>query len=239
MDPRADALMNNFTGQWLQLRNLDKVTPDSCCSRTSMTTCVRRSVARRSCSSPASCARTVLHSRCSMPTTPSSMRGWRSTTACAACRLALPSRQVTDPNRQGLLGHASILSMTSVANRTSPVLRGKYIISNLLNTPPLPPRRCAGFSESAPKIVVHSARTARTASRQSSVRLVPPQHRSGGVRPRELRRRGQWRTATPEGLAIDTAGQLSDGTKIDGPARCGRRCWTSPMCSSEPSPRSC
>ena len=59
---------------------------------------------------------------------------------------------VTDPNRRGLLGHGSILSMTSVANRTSPVLRGKYIISNLLNTPPLPPPAVVPeLEESAPK----------------------------------------------------------------------------------------
>src|SRR4029453_12889926 len=46
---------------------------------------------------------------------------------------------VTDPNRRGLLGQGSFLSLTSVANRTSPILRGKFVIANLLNTPPLPP----------------------------------------------------------------------------------------------------
>src|SRR4029078_9384615 len=46
---------------------------------------------------------------------------------------------LTDPNRRGLLGQASILTLTSVATRTSPVFRGKWILTNLLNSPPPPP----------------------------------------------------------------------------------------------------
>src|SRR5437868_8037686 len=46
--------------------------------------------------------------------------------------------KLTDPNRRGLLGQGSILSMTSVATRTSPVFRGKYVLSTFLNTPPPP-----------------------------------------------------------------------------------------------------
>jgi hypothetical protein len=47
--------------------------------------------------------------------------------------------KVTEEERRGLLGHASILSVTSHATRTSPVVRGKWILSNLLGTPPPPP----------------------------------------------------------------------------------------------------
>src|SRR5205085_3521219 len=46
---------------------------------------------------------------------------------------------ITDDNRRGLLGHAGILMLTSVANRTSPVKRGKYVMEVLLGTPPPPP----------------------------------------------------------------------------------------------------
>ena len=46
---------------------------------------------------------------------------------------------LTDPNRGGLLGHGSILAVTSYANRTSPVLRGKWLLENILGTPPPPP----------------------------------------------------------------------------------------------------
>ena len=44
--------------------------------------------------------------------------------------------KLTNPNRRGLLGQGSILAMTSVATRTSPVFRGKYVLSTFLNTPP-------------------------------------------------------------------------------------------------------
>ena len=46
---------------------------------------------------------------------------------------------VTDPNRRGILGHGSILALTSIADRTSPVLRGKWIMEVLLGSPPPPP----------------------------------------------------------------------------------------------------
>ena len=46
---------------------------------------------------------------------------------------------ITDPNRRGLLGEASILTVTSYANRTSPVLRGKYVLDVILGSPPPPP----------------------------------------------------------------------------------------------------
>jgi hypothetical protein len=46
---------------------------------------------------------------------------------------------LTDPNRRGLLGHGSILTVTSRPNRTSPVLRGKFILMNILGTPPPDP----------------------------------------------------------------------------------------------------
>jgi hypothetical protein len=49
--------------------------------------------------------------------------------------------KLTDPNRRGLLGQGSLLSITSVATRTSPVQRGKLILSTFLNTPPPPPPR--------------------------------------------------------------------------------------------------
>ena len=47
--------------------------------------------------------------------------------------------QLPDPNRRGILGHGSILLLTSVADRTSPVLRGKWVMEVLLGTPPPPP----------------------------------------------------------------------------------------------------
>ena len=66
-DPRSRALVNNFADQWLYLRNLARPRRTCGCSRTSTTTCGRRSGRRRSCSSRASCARIAACSTCCAP----------------------------------------------------------------------------------------------------------------------------------------------------------------------------
>jgi cytochrome c5 len=220
-DDRADALMDAFTGQWLQLRNLDKVTPDVLLFpdfddnvRQAMRTETElffASVVRENRS-----ALTLLDS------------DYTFVNERLARHYGIPRIygshfrrvQVTDPNRRGLLGHASILSMTAVANRTSPVLRGKYIISNLLNTPPLPP-----------PAVVPDLEESATKDRPSTVREQLERHRANptcgachrnidpvGFALENFDAVGQWRDATREGLAIDAAGVLSDGSKVDGPS---------------------
>src|SRR4029453_10583587 len=69
--------------------------------------------------------------------------------------------KVTDPNRRGLLGHGSILSLTSVATRTSPVFRGKYVLSTFLNTPPPPPLPNVPALEEAGKGAANAPKTVR------------------------------------------------------------------------------
>ena len=65
-------------------------------------------------------------------------------------------RRVTIPNeeRRGLLGQGSILSVTSYPNRTSPVLRGKWILENILGTPPPAPPPICSFSPSRSRATV-------------------------------------------------------------------------------------
>jgi hypothetical protein len=126
---------------------------------------------------------------------------------------------LTDQNRRGLLGQGSFLSLTSAANRTSPILRGKYVISNLLNMPPLPPPAIVPqLEESAPK------------DRPSTVREQLELHRANpvcaachrnidpiGFALENFNAVGQWENTTRDGLKIDNAGVLVDGTPIDGP----------------------
>jgi hypothetical protein len=69
--------------------------------------------------------------------------------------------KITDPNRRGLLGHGSILSLTSVATRTSPVYRGKYILSTFLNTPPPPPPPNVPTLEDSTKAATSVPKTVR------------------------------------------------------------------------------
>ncbi len=219
-DPRADAFMNAFTGQWLQLRNLDKVTPDVLLFPDfddNVRQAMRRetelffaSIVRnnRSALSLLDADYTFVNERLARH------YGIRGVYGSRFRRV-----QVTDPNRRGLLGHASLLSMTAVATRTSPVLRGKYIISNLLNTPPLPPPAVVpDLEESAHKDKPSTVREQLERHRANPVcgschRNIDPV----GFALENFDAVGQWRAATREGLAIDAAGVLADGSKVDGP----------------------
>jgi mono/diheme cytochrome c family protein len=220
-DPRADEFVSAFTGQWLQLRNLDKVTPDVLLFpdfddnvRQAMrreTELLFASILRenRSALTLLDADYTFVNERLAKHYGINGIYGSR-----------FRRVPVTDANRRGILGHASLLSMTSVANRTSPVLRGKYIISNLLNTPPLPP----------PAVVPDLAESAHK-DKPSTVREQLERHRANpvcaschrnidpaGFALENFDAVGQWRTATREGLPIDAAGVLSDGSKVDSPS---------------------
>ena len=111
------------------------------CSRTSTTTCARRSGARRSSSSRAWFARTAVRSICCAATTPSSTSDSRCITAFATIK-GQQFRRYSWPQddiRRGILGQGSILTLTSYPDRTSPVVRGKWVLENILGTPPPPP----------------------------------------------------------------------------------------------------
>jgi mono/diheme cytochrome c family protein len=220
-DDRADALMSAFTGQWLQLRNLDKVTPDVLLFP-DFDDNVRQAMRKET---ELFFASVVRENRSALTLLDSD---YTFVNERLARHYGIPKIYgshfrrvpVTDPNRRGLLGHGSILSMTAVANRTSPVLRGKYIISNLLNTPPLPP-----------PAVVPDLEESAIKDRPSTVREQLERHRANptcgachrnidpvGFALENFDAVGQWRDSTREGLAIDAAGVLSDGSKVDGPS---------------------
>jgi hypothetical protein len=219
-DARADALMTAFTGQWLQLRNLDKLTPDILLFP-DFDDNVRQAFRRET---ELFFASVVRENRPALELLDADYTFVNERLARHyGIRGVYGSRfrrvPVTDPNRRGLLGHASILSMTAVATRTSPVLRGKYIISNLLDTPPLPP----------PAVVPDLAESAHK-DRPSTVREQLERHRANpvcaschrnidpvGFALENFDAVGQWRMTTREGLPIDAAGMLADGTKVDGP----------------------
>ena len=219
-DPRADALMTAFTGQWLQLRNLDKVTPDVLLFP-DFDDNVRQAFRRET---ELLFTNIVRENR---PVLDLLDADYTFVNERLARHYGIPgvygSRfrrvPVTDPNRRGLLGHGSILSMTAVATRTSPVLRGKYIISNLLNTPPLPPPAVVpDLEESAHKDKPSTVREQLERHRANPVcaschRNIDPV----GFALENFDAVGQWRQSTREGLAIDAAGVLADGTKVDGP----------------------
>jgi len=222
-DERANALVNNFVGQWLQLRNLEsKVAPDLLMFP-DFDDNIRKAFRRetelffgyilrenRSALELLSADYTFVNERLARHYGIPGVYGTR-------------FRQVklTDPNRRGLLGQGSILSLTSVATRTSPVYRGKFVLATFLNTPPPPPlpnvpalEEAAKGAKSAPKTVRETLELHRSSPVCASChRIIDPP----GFALENFNSIGQWREKTENGAAIDAAGVLADGTKVNGP----------------------
>jgi mono/diheme cytochrome c family protein len=120
--------------------------------------------------------------------------------------------------RRGLLGQGSILTITSYPNRTSPVLRGKYILENILGTPPSPPPPdVPDLTENAPGEEPKSLRERmemhrRTPTCASCHRVMDPL----GFALENFDGVGEWRVKEVGG-SIDPVGQLADGAPVDGP----------------------
>ncbi|PWU08984.1 MAG: hypothetical protein C5B51_06805 [Terriglobia bacterium] len=126
---------------------------------------------------------------------------------------------VTDEARRGLLGQASILTITSYAARTSPVQRGKWILTNLLGTPPTPPPpNVPELKEGGDDGKPHSLRERMEAHRTDAVcagchKVMDPI----GFALENFDGVGHWRNSD-DGAAIDPAGTLFNGARVDGPA---------------------
>ena len=222
-DPRADALVANFVGQWLQLRNVDAVRPDPFIlpfdealrqafeteTRLFVTSIFRED---RSLLDLLSADYTFVNERLAehygMPRVYGSQ---------------FRRVPVTDVNRRGLLGQGSILTVTSYPNRTSVVQRGKWILENLLGTPP-PPAPAAGVPElkAAPHGKLLSMREQMEVHRANPTcaachaRMDPI-----GFALENYDAVGRWR-ATDAGEPIDASGRLPDGAAFEGPAGLSR-----------------
>ena len=123
-----------------------------------------------------------------------------------------------DDRRRGLLGQGSILTVTSLATRTSPVVRGKWILENLLGTPPPPPppdvpelEEQAESGEATSLRARLEAHRANPACSGCHSRMDPL-----GFALENFDAVGQWRDADAGGAPIDTAGVLPDGAAFDG-----------------------
>ena len=126
---------------------------------------------------------------------------------------------IQDDARRGLLGQSSFLLVTSVANRTSPVARGKWILENILGSPaPLPPPNVPPLKENEGAVQPASLRARMEEHRKNPVcaachKIMDPI----GFSLDNFDLIGTWRAAE-NGEAIDATGQLVDGTRLDGPA---------------------
>ena len=124
---------------------------------------------------------------------------------------------VTDDARRGLLGQGSILTVTSYPTRTSPVLRGKWILENILGTPPpAPPPNVPALKENDEGGKVTTVRERMEEHRRNPAcatchKVMDPL----GFSLDNFDAIGQWRSKEA-GLPIDASGQLADGTKVNG-----------------------
>jgi hypothetical protein len=220
-DPRSDALVENFVGQWLQLRNLEsKVKPDFLLFP-DFDDNLRKAFRRETELLFANVLREgrPVHELVTADYTFVNERLARHYGIKGVYGARFRKVDVTDPNRYGLFGHGSLLALTSVSSRTSPIIRGKFIQTEFWNNPPpTPPADVPALEESAPK------------DRPSTVREQLELHRANptcaachnnidpvGFALENFDADGTWRDKTREGLPIDSAGILLDGTPVNGP----------------------
>jgi hypothetical protein len=221
-DPRSKSLVANFASEWLYLRNLGSKTPDPKLFP-EFDDNLRQAFQQE----------TELFLESTLREDQSVLRLLDANYTFLNERLArhygIPGiygshfRRVTlDPEfdaRRGLLGQGSLLTVTSYANRTSLVLRGKWLLDNILGAPPPPPPpNVPGLEESG------------TDGKPLPLRQLMERHRKNpgcaschasidplGFVLENFDAIGRWRT-TDAGSPIDSSGVLPDGTRLDSPA---------------------
>jgi hypothetical protein len=220
--PQADALATRFASQWLRLQDLEKVTPDPILypySDQTLSLALKRetelfvnSIVRddRSVLELLTADYTYANERVARH------YGIPNVTGAEFRRVSLPA------DRRGLLGHGSILTLTSIAERTSPVQRGKWVMEVLLGSPPPPPppnvpalEETKGTADSGRALSVRERMEQHRGNPQctSCHRVIDPL----GLALENFDATGKWRIRDG-GIAVDTKGQLFDGAAIEGPA---------------------
>jgi hypothetical protein len=219
-DPRADALVKNFAGQWLFLRNVPLTGPSQS-EFPDFDDSLRQALRRetelffesivgedRSALDLLRADYTFLNERLALH------YGIRSVRGSHFRRFTWEPGSV----RGGLLGQGSILAVTSYPDRTSPVVRGKWILENIMGTPPPPPLPDVG-----------DLQTTNGSGAVLSMRERLAQHRASpvcagchsmmdplGLALENFDATGKWRNRGESSQPIDASAVLPDGTKIDG-----------------------
>ncbi|MEW5916720.1 MAG: DUF1592 domain-containing protein [Gemmatimonadota bacterium] len=232
-DPRSEALATRFASQWLRLPDIDKVHPDALqyphfheqlsLAMQRETQLFFHSIVREN--------RSVLDLFSANYTYVNELLaghyGISGVTGDQFQRVEYP-----DDRRAGLLGHASILTLTSHANRTSPVLRGKWVMEVLIGVPPPPPP--PGVPDLEETKDIKEGRLLTTRERMEM-------HRSNaqcrschlymdpiGLALDNFDVTGQWRIRE-NGMPVDTKGDFYDGTPVSSPAELQRALLKRPI----------
>lgn len=215
-DPRSAALADNFAGQWLQLRKINVVQPDD---RT-FTEPLRRAMATE----PARFFTGIVQEDRSVLEFLDA--NYTYANEALARHYGLPGitgedfRKVPLPagQRGGLLAMAGVLTLTSNPARTSPVKRGKWVLENILGTPPPPP------PPNVPELDKPGEKaTATTVRKRLEIHRANPacanchaQMDGIGLALENFDLLGRWRTQDAN-QPIDASGTLPDGSKFNGP----------------------
>ncbi len=217
-DERARALASNFAGQWLFLRNMKGHTPDADVFP-DFDHNLREAIQRET---EMLFESVVLEDRSVLTLLDAN---YTFVNERLARHYGIPNVYgsqfrripVTEEARRGLLGHGSILALTSYNNRTSPVTRGKYVLTNILGTPPpSPPANVPPLDETPGK--AKSMRERMEEHRRNPAcaachKLMDPI----GLALENFDGVGRWRSSD-NGARIDTKSVMADGSDIDGPA---------------------
>jgi len=220
-DARSDSLVTSFSGQWLYLRNLASAEPNIDLFP-DFDDNLRQSFLRETQLFFGS----VLHEDRSVLDLLNA--DYTFVNERLARHYGIPNiygthfRRVTltDENRRGLLGKGSTLLVTSVADRTSPVARGKWILENIVGTPPNPPPpNVPPLKANAEGSKPLSVRERMEAHRANAVcaschRILDPL----GFALENYDAVGRWRLVSESGEKIDASGMLFNGSKVDSPA---------------------
>jgi hypothetical protein len=217
-DPRSEALVKNFIGQWLFLRNIPKMQPDMT-AFTYFDDNLRQALEKETQLLVESTLRddrsivdllttdyTFINQRLA------EHYGIEGVYGNEFRRIA-----VNDPKRQGLLGQASIMAVTAYPNRTAPTIRGKWVLEQILGTPPPPPPAnvpALKFDENEKVLTMRQRMEEHRVSPQCAVchRIMDPI----GFALENFDGLGKWRDHEGD-EAIDSSGVLPDGTPFDGP----------------------